>query len=338
MLPRDLGGWLDLALGQWPEARIDTNDVVVIQRRVEQGVDVTQDVVDVGPGRSGVCLVESPWRVRGADDPVAPPRDHKEHRLFGLGDEAGLRPDPVARHHDVDALAGLDLQAPPPTDEILDVIGPDASRIDHDLGAHRDVDVVLKVTKLRATHPLALTQEAHELGARGDVSAVRRCRARDIHHQPGIVDLTVVVADRPVEGVGAQIGGDASHLLAEEVAMFGHTHVVFAGHGHGVVQHQASADIGALIDPLQWEQEWHRAHQVRRDPGQQQTPLFKGLAHEGEVKHLQVAQAAVDQFGAARAGAAGEVTLLDQARRQPTRYSIKSNADSGDATADHEHV
>ena len=54
---------------------------------------------------------------------------------------------------------------------------------------------------------------------------------------------------------------------------------------------------GPLPHPVpEREHELHRPHQVRRQARQQQPPFAQGLAHQPEVEHLEVAQAAVDQL------------------------------------------
>ena len=107
--------------------------------------------------------------------------------------------------------------APAAAEHLLDLVGPHAAGVDHDLGAHLDLAVVLEVHQPRPDDAVALAQEADHLGARGHVGAVRRGGARDVHHQPGVVDLAVVVADRARELVGAQVGRQPRELPAEQV-------------------------------------------------------------------------------------------------------------------------
>jgi hypothetical protein len=118
-------------------------------------------------------------------------------------------------------------------------------------------------------------------------------------HQAGVVDLRVVVADGALEVLGAQVGRDPGHLLAEQVRVLGHAHVVLAGHGHAVVQEQSGSDVRAFPRVVQRVEERHRPDQVRGQAGEQQAALLEGLADQAEVEHLQVAQAAVDQLAAA---------------------------------------
>ena len=50
----------------------------------------------------------------------------KSTDVVGAQDEPGLGPDPVPRHDEVDPLARLDVEDAPPTDHLLDLVGPHA--------------------------------------------------------------------------------------------------------------------------------------------------------------------------------------------------------------------
>ena len=109
----------------------------------------------------GVRLVEVPVGVGGADDPVPAPRDHEQHRRLGAGDEAGLGADPVARHDEVDALAGLDVERSAAADHLLDLVGPDAGGVDHDPGPDLELAAGLEVdgrARRRPARPRAGTR------------------------------------------------------------------------------------------------------------------------------------------------------------------------------------
>ena len=273
-----------------------------------------------------------------ADDPEVVPRDHEQHRLLGLGDEAALRPDPVLGHDDVDALAGVDVELRLAADQVLHLVGPDPGRVDDDAGTDLEVALALEVARAYADDAVAVAQEAGHLGAGRDVGAVVGGGAGDGHHQPGVVDLAVVVADRAVEVVGPDVRRHPGELLAEDVLVLGHAHVVLAGHRHGVVERDAGADVGALPRVLERVEERHRPDQVGREPGEQQAALLQRLLDQREVEHLEVAQAAVHQLGRARRRAGGEVALLDQPDLEPARHRVERRSDADDPAADDQHV
>ncbi len=89
----------------------------------------------------------------------AAPGDDEQHRRLRAGDEPGLGPDPVAGHHEVDALAGLDVQGAAAADHLLDLVGPDAGRVDHDLGPDLELAAGLEVERAHADDPVALAEE-----------------------------------------------------------------------------------------------------------------------------------------------------------------------------------
>ena len=267
----------------------------------------------------------------------------KSTELLGLGDEAGLGPDPVARHHEVDALAGLHVEGAPAADQVLDVVGPDTGGVDDDPGPDRELPVGLEVAHPGTDDPLPLPQEAHHLGPGRHLGTVEGGGAGQRHHQPRVVDLAVVVADRPVQTLDLEVRRDPRDLLAEQVLVLGHPGVAEPARPgsddrHGVVQDQSGADVGPLVGVVQRVEERHRPDQVRRQPGQQQAALLEGFLDQREVEHLQVAQAPVHELAAAAARAAGQVALLDQAGAQPAGHGVQGHAGTGDAAADHQHV
>ena len=71
------------------------------------------------------------------------------------------------------------------------------------------------------TTRLAVAQEAGDLGAGRDVGAVVGGGAGDGHHQPRVVDLAVVVADRAVEVVGLMSGAIRASCLRKTCLCLG---------------------------------------------------------------------------------------------------------------------
>ena len=56
-----------------------------------------------------------------------------------------LGADALARDDEVDALAGVDVEGGVAADQLLDLVGPHAGGVDHDLGADLELDLVLEV-------------------------------------------------------------------------------------------------------------------------------------------------------------------------------------------------
>jgi hypothetical protein len=339
VLARDAGGRLGLAGEQRSEPGVDADDVLVVERLAEDRVDVREDVVDVGAARGGVGLVEVPGRVGGADDPVPAPRDHEEHGRLGADDESRVGPDPVARDDQVDALGRLDVERAAAAHHLLDVVGPDARRVDHDAGADLELTTVLQVDGAYADHPLALPEEAGHLDPRRHMGPVRGGGPGDREHQPGVVDLRVVVADRAVVVLRGEVRRQSGHGLAGQVPVPRQAGLAGAEPRHRVVEQQPGADVGALPAAVgQRVEERDRPDQVRRQPVEQQPALLERLADQPEVEHLQVTQAAVDQLAAAAAGAAGQVALLQQPGGEAAGDSVEGDAGADHPAADDEHV
>src|SRR5215475_13868499 len=100
MLAGKLRGRLILATQQGAKPGVDALDVLAGQRRLQEFVDMLEQVVDVAAACSWMRLVQRPRSVGGTDDPVPAPRDDEQDALLRTHDEAGRGVDPVARHND----------------------------------------------------------------------------------------------------------------------------------------------------------------------------------------------------------------------------------------------
>ncbi len=83
--------------------------------------------------------------------------------------------------------------------------------------------------------------------------------------------------------------------------------------------------------------EVQRPHDVGRG-GEQDLPLDERLAHQGEVILLEIAQPAVDQFGAGRGGVRCEVILLAQQNSEAASGGVARDAGAVDPAADDQQV
>ncbi len=75
-----------------------------------------------------------------------------------------------------------------------------------------------------------------------------------------------------------------------------------------------------------------------RGVAQQPPALAQGLEHQRDVPPLEIADAAVDQLGAAAGGPLGEVVPLDQRRPVPPRRRLDRGAEAGGAAPHDEDV
>ena len=294
-----------------------------------------EHVVDVGAAGRRVGLVELPLGVGGADQPVPTPRDHEQHALLGAQDQAGVQLQAIARHDEVDALGRGDVELAALADQMLQLVGPDAGRVDHDLGVDLELLTGDVIAHPHAGDPARLAQEAgdrHRVGHRGSVAGRGTSHGQRVAR---IVDLGVLVLQRPDQRVGRQRRRDPQRAPLGQVAVAAHALVA----AQLVVEQHPGADVDALPDAVgQRVQEGDGSHQVGRDHVEQQAALAQRLAHEVELHLLEVAQPAVDQLGGAARGPRGEVPGLHQRHRQAAGGGVQRRAGAGRAAADHEHV
>ncbi len=298
-----------------------------------------QEVVDIGAGGGRVGLVQIPVGVRGADDPVSSPGDDEEDGLLGAQDQAGRGVDAVLGDDQVDALGGADVELAALADEPLGVVGPHAGGVDHLFGPDRVLPAALGVLDERAHDPLPLAEEAGDPRPVRHVGPVGGGGAHQLGDEAGVVHLGVVVLEGADQGVLAQGGGHPEGALAGEVAVDGQAAPVAGGDRHRVVERHAGAGVEplpALV--LQGVEEGHGLHQVRGEPLQEQAALLEGLADQGEVEHLQIAQTAVDQLARPAGGAGRPVARLDQPGRQTSGGGVQRRARADHARPHDQHV
>ena len=158
-------------------------------------------------------------------------------------------------------------------------------------------------------------------------------------HVLGVVHLAVVVPDGTDEGVVLEARRGPQGPAAAQVLVERHAAAVAAGDGHDVVQRDAGADVGPLKNRLgQRVQEGHGPGQVRGEHGEDQPALVQRLLDQGEVEHLQVAEAAVDELGGPGRGAGGPVVGLDDADAQAAGDGVQGGAGADDSAADDQDV
>ncbi len=252
MLARQLRRLLDLPRKQRPQSRVHAVDVVVGERRREHGVDVAEDVIDVGFGGRRVREVEIPVGVGGADDPVRAPWDHEQHGLLGAQDDRHLADDAVARHHHVHTLGRADTEPAALLGQRLDLVGPHAGRVDHHMAVHLGDVAVLGVSDLHAGDAITLAQQRDRLGRRPNDRSIVSRGARHVHRVPGVVDDGVVVADATDQRTALEARRQPQGARLEQMLL--------CGNGFGaaelVVEKDACRHVGPLPPPVgQREQE-----------------------------------------------------------------------------------
>ena len=154
----------------------------------------------------------------------------------------------------------------------------------------------------------------------------------------GVVHLAVPVLDRPDDPPRSEPGSEGEGPTPGELAVERQAGRRPAAAGEQVVEEDPCPDVGALVEPVaEGEEERDRVDQVGRDP-EQDRPLAEGLADEGEVVELEVAQAAVDELGGAAGGARRPVLGLHDPDPQAPGRGVEGGAGADDPPAHHQQV
>ena len=139
----------------------------------------------------------------------------------------------------------------------------------------------------------------------------------------------------PTSASGRSAGRDGQRAAPAQVPVTRHR----SRSADGVVEREPRAEVGALpAAPAQRPQERHGRDEVGSDPREQQLALAQRLAHEPDVAHLEVAQAAVDELARGARGPGREVARLDEADAQAARGRVERRARARDPAADDEQV
>ena len=294
---------------QRPQAGGHAVDVVARERLGQQRVGLRQQVVDVGAGGDRRVGAVPPRRVGVADQPAALPRDDEQHALLRPREHAGVHRQAVARDEDVDALGRDDAarRAPPASSRSRSVQTPAAPatwRARSSSGSP-----VSSSTRL----DLARAPEAGDPHARGDVRAVGGGRARDGDDHARVVLGGVVELDGADERVRAQRRRDGQRAAPAQVAVARHR--PRAADACRRATSPAPRYARSQPRPRSGHRNGTGATRCGRDPRQQQLALAQRLAHEPDVAHLEVAQAAVDELARRARGARPRGRAPRRARR-----------------------
>ena len=340
------GGSME-AMKKGPQSGENGEDVAAGRLEGEVAAGVGEEEVDLlGQGARLAGRPRSRVGARtGGERRVGRPHDHpavpghrEEHPpVVGMGDEDGARRgQEAALEHQVDPLAGSEERRARGVVQPTHLVGPDAGGVDHRAGADGALAAGLLVPQHGARHQAVgaagLDQRDGAQVVERHPAAVRR-GAGERQPQTRVVELGVVVEDAPQEPFGRQGGQAGQRLLARQAVRGAQPQAA----GEQVVDLEAEAVEGPLPVGIDGDDERQLAHQVR-GVGEQSPALAQRLEHQADVALAQVAHAAVDQLGAARRGAAGEVAGLGEEGAVAARRRLDRGPQAGRAAADHQHV
>jgi len=336
----DLAARVGLRSDERAQAAPGGDDVVKRDRGAWEvavgGVDEVGHVLEGGVNLRGIALEVG---VGGADVGRVLPGDREEHAPVRRvkTDHGVLHRQPFVRDDDVNALGGTQDAAGLNARERHGAIGPGAGGVDDDRGAHlAELVRELILDDRAADSPGALVvDEGDDAGVGGDGGASDRGVERGLYGEARVVGGAVVVERRAGEALLPQQRlnlGDRWRL--ERLVELGRPE-----EREPVVHPHAGVDDPELLARLfvHGEQEAERVHQVGRDV-EQDAALAHGLEDQAELVVFEVAQAAVDQLGRARAGAEREVAHLNQRDGQAAARRIAGDASAGDAAADDKQI
>ncbi len=287
----------------------------------------------VGIGRADVGVLEGAIRKQS-------PRHHEQAALVFRyrDDDRDVVANLVPRHRDVHALGGSDRVGIGTLVKGADLVGPHAGSVDDRLGAHGDQPSVYfdDSTCRRTVVAFGQFDDATTIDHH---SVVGRCGAGHSEAQTGVVDRGVEVQVGRRQALfrhGRQVG-EGRFLLQPAVELADPPPTGEVVHPHR--RAERSGDL-ARHDAVFGEDRNHERqhfHQMGRVAAQP-LPFAQCLVDESNLALLQVTNASVNQLGALRRGARGEVVALDESRAEAARRSVEGNPGAGDAAADHQDV
>ena len=237
-----------------------------------------------------------------------------------------------AAHHHVRALDEADARPAAAGDDLgQDPLDPGAGGIDQGTGANRAATAVAVLERHRPAFGGAGRGDG--AGAGLDHRAALGRVEGGQHDQTGVVDAAVGIFEAAPEQPRLQ--RRAGRVAGE---------IESAGAGQEppptemVVDEEAEAqEPGRTQAGVMGQDEAQRLDQMGRG-APQHLALDQRLVDEAELVILEIAQAAVDQFGRPRGGAARQIVHLAEMDREPAPGRVAGDAASVDAAADHGEI
>ena len=185
-------------------------NVVSGERLCQQGVDLGQQVVDVGAAGHRLIRPMRPRSVGVADQPAGLGGDHEQDALLRTGQDPGRHRDPVAGHHEVNALRRSDLRRRVDSGRRAQPVGPGSDGERDVPRGNRERLASLLVEHLGPRDPVALAQQPLNPSAGRQMCAPSGSRAGDGDDHAGVVLGRVEELHGADEPVAAQGGRPAS--------------------------------------------------------------------------------------------------------------------------------
>ena len=255
---RELARRIAFSLEQGAQTGIYPFDVFVPKRLSEDRVDAVKQVVDVTTTRSGMCEIEIPVRVGGADDPVILPGNDEEHALFSSQDQPGIAVDSVARDDEMDAFRRAHVNSSA-AGTLLDMVCPDAGGVHHLPRFDREILSRLETPRIDASDPRAGHLEIDRANTRECDRAVDASGAHEGQGVSRIIHPRIEILNPPDHLISPKAGKASQHAAPSEMAMSRQR----TSASEYVVEKRSSPDIETFPKPVnKGVEEGHGTNQV----------------------------------------------------------------------------
>jgi hypothetical protein len=322
-------------LHQWPQTRIDAQHVAA-RRTLRQVLGgIRKDEFDFLIGGDGLQRDLLHGEIRCSHHHVVVPRHCKKHTSIGRvrhHDGAFARQERF-RQYQMRALA-CGYHCPRcgfvhPADPVAERAG----RVDDDTGVNFALGPALHIADHRPRNQLSVFDQGHDLHVVDRDAAQIEYGLGQIHGEPRVIELAVIIADAPLQTLGFQRGNSPQRLFFRKHLRRTKSQLS----GKTIIDLHADAVEGTFPPAIDRHDERKVVHQMRRVFAQQ-AAFSQRFKYKRDIALLQVAHAAMNQLDAAAGRALGEVRLLHHERAVAARRRINAYAQPGCPSADDEKV
>ena len=335
---RQLLGALALLFGccQRPLAREDGEYVAVGRGGVHVESRRGEDEVDLLPERPGLLLGFRADDVGRADDDLVVPRHGEQHApVGGLGNHDGvIAPEEFPVQHEVHALARRHHRAVVGAVHVHYVVHEAPGGIHHAAGLHLAALAREVVGEADTRHAACvIVQNPRHGGLVEDRAAMFDAGLCEVYGHARVVELPVVVDHAALQPLLHRRGKVFPHLLRRDEFRTSVTETE-----RKQVVEREPAEVEHVVPMAVIRDDECLVLDQMRCVGLHAAALAQRLEHEQHVALLEVAHAAVHEFGRTARSALGEVALFEARDAQAACRGVHCHAQSRRAAAYDDHV
>ena len=124
MVTGQIRGGLRRPTHQRPQPRIHAHNIRHRDRVPHLLIHMRQNIVNIRPGCRRIRQILIPISIGRTNNPILPPRDHKQHRLLGHKTQCSIRIQTITRHHDMHPLRRPHRKRPRHPGKLMDLLRP----------------------------------------------------------------------------------------------------------------------------------------------------------------------------------------------------------------------